>query len=160
MHAIDTTNKHGGIGSKPTGSRVPLIVAGLWLAAWLVGGLDSTTIASPCPSTGLSTVCADLTEPAGVTNLLDTQLTFTKNGTALPVVTIPATAPTGGGVVNNAFATTACASDTYGVTAISRYQLPLGIFNSLSVASVPLSITKDRTTEAACLKPPTNFTLH
>lgn len=115
---------------------------------------------APCPSASVSTVCAEYTEPAGVTNLRGTVVTISKNGVALAPVTIPASAPTGGAVQSTAVDTAACESATYTVSAHSEYSTPLGVMRSLVVNGTPgAGVVKDRTSEQVCFKAPTNFTV-
>ena len=117
--------------------------------------------AALCPPATATAVCADFGEPTGVTNLKDTVVTIKRDGVALPAITIPASSPTGGGVMSTSMPTIACQSDVYTAEAYSQYTTNLGVMKSLVVTSTPgLGVTKDRTGEAACFKVPENFSLH
>jgi len=128
------------------------------VVGWI--GLAGPVDAATCPAAAIGTVCAQWDEPTGVTNLRDTMITISRDATALPAVTIPASSPTGGVVQSTTISTIGCVSDTYTATAVSRYNTPLGIMSSLVVSATPgAGLTKDRTGEAACLLPVTNFTI-
>lgn len=136
------------------------------LGCWLLVIIGSAFCVSQaeaalCPAATVGSVCADLSEPSGVLSLKDTVVTIQKNGKDLPTVTIPATAPTGGGIISTSLPTVACESATYTATAYSEYTTTLGVMKSLSVSSTPgAGVVKDRTTESPCFQAPTNFTVH
>ena len=134
---------------------------GLWLAAILFLGCAGRAEAALCPAASALTVCMDFTEPTGVLNLKETVVTPSRDGAALTPIVIPASSVTGGVVQSTSIPTVVCQSDTYTATAVSNYTTALGVMSSLSVSSSPgIGAVKDRTNEAACFKPPTNFTLH
>lgn len=117
--------------------------------------------AALCPTASNSSICVDFTEPSGVTNLKDTVVTIKRNGGALPSVTIPASAATGGGQMSTSMPTRECQSDTYTAEAYSQYNTALGVMKSLVVQANPgAGVLKDRTGEAVCFKVPVNPTLH
>lgn len=131
----------------------------LALAVVLAGEL-SEAFAASCPVASLGTVCAEYTEPTGVTNLKDVLVTITRDGVDLPAITVPASSATGGAVQSASVSTLSCVTDTYTAHAVAEYATPLGVMQSLSVSTTPgVSVVKDRTGEAACLKPVTNFTI-
>lgn len=136
------------------GRILALLLIGIVSSAWWAE-------AALCPPASATTVCADFSEPTGVTNLKDTIVTIKRDGVALPSVTIPASAATGGGVMSTSVPTIACQSDTYTAEAYSQYTTNLGVMKSLTVTSTPgLGVVKDRTGEAACFKVPENFSIH
>ena len=117
--------------------------------------------AALCPPASALTACFDFTEAAGVTNLQSTTVTPRKNGVTLVPIIIPASVVTGGGVQSSVVSTVPCQSDTYTADAFSSYQVGPLIMNSLTVSATPgTGVLKDRTGEAPCMKPPTNFTVH
>ena len=126
----------------------------------------SLTYAAPadaalCPPASALTACFDFTEAAGVTNLKSTTVTPSKNGVALAPIIIPASIVTGGGVQSSIVSTVQCQADTYTADAFSSYQVGPLVMNSLTVSATPgTGVLKDRTGEAPCMKPPTNFTGH
>lgn len=117
--------------------------------------------AALCPASTSLTVCMDFTEPAGVLNLKETVVTLSRDGVALTPIVVPASSVTGGAVQSTSLPTIGCVSDTYTATAFSNYTTALGVMSSLVVSGTPgVGVVKDRTGEAACFKPPTNFTMH
>lgn len=133
----------------------------LVLALAIVFAVDfSEALAASCPAASIGTVCAEYTEPTGVTNLKDVVVTITRDGVDLPAITVPASSATGGAVQSALVSTLSCVTDTYTAHAVAEYTTPLGIMQSLSVSTAPgAGLVKDRTGEAVCLKPVTNFTI-
>ena len=117
--------------------------------------------AALCPASTSLTVCMDFTEPSGVLNLKETVVTPSRDGVALPPIVVPASSVTGGVVQSTSLPTLGCVSDTYTAKAFSNYTTALGVMSSLVVSSTPgAGLVKDRTGEAPCFVPPTNFTMH
>ena len=139
-----------------------LVLAGLLAYALsLTYAAPSEADAALCPPASALTACFDFTESAGVTNLKSTTVTPSKNGLPLAPIIIPASFSTGGGVQSSVINTVPCQSDTYTADAFSSYQVGPLIMNSLTVSATPgTGVLKDRTGEAPCMKPPTNFTGH
>lgn len=138
-------------------------IAAVWLVIVLAlcGPWLGPAEAALCPASTSLTVCVDFTEPAGVLNLKETVVTVSRDGVALTPIVVPASSVTGGAVQSTSLPTIGCVSDTYTATAFSNYTTALGVMSSLVVSGTPgAGIVKDRTGEASCFKPPTNFTMH
>lgn len=141
------------------GSMKRMYLGGLVLVALLT--YACTAEAALCPAASALTVCADFTEPAGVLNLKETVVTPSRDGVALTPIVIPASSATGGAVQSTTISTLGCANDTYTAKAFSNFTTALGVMSSLVVSSTPGGgLVKDRTGEAVCFLPPTNFTMH
>lgn len=127
----------------------------------MMGVFAGSAEAALCPAASALTVCMDFTEPAGVLNLKETVVTPSRDGVALSPIVIPASSVTGGAVQSTAIPTVGCLNDTYTAKAFSNYTTALGVMSSLVVSSTPgVGVVKDRTGEALCFVPPTNFTMH
>ena len=142
-----------------TGRRIGILVG---IAAILAFGIGEAPAATGlCPPSSAVTICADFSEPSGVTNLKDTVVTFSLDGAAVAPITLNASAATGGGTQSVALTTVACERHTYTASAYSEYTTALGVMKSLSVSATPGGgMVRDRTGEASCFKAPTGFTLH
>lgn len=127
---------------------VGVIIALCVLAYWM-----SPAHAAPCPTVSITLVCMQVTEPTTLTNGLpltdyqETRFYPMKNGAVLPVIAIPATGPSGGGIVSSVLPTTACRKDTYSVDASGKNAV------GESVHTAPLSLIKDRLNEPPCVVP-------
>ena len=125
-----------------------------------IGGVaGAATSTGVCPTASILTVCFQATEPTttkgglplGIPNAyIQTNFYTTIDGTAQPVVSAPATAPGGGGVVNYVLNTTTCQKHVYGFSASGVDNGPGGGEGSQATDS---TVTKDRTTEAGCQVP-------
>lgn len=118
--------------------------------------------AALCPGSSLSTICADFTEGggAGIT-MQSTRVVISRDGAALPAVTIPASSAGGRQTQFTSMPTVACQSDTYTATAQSNYLVGATPFQGLIVSATPgAGLVKDRTGEPACVEAPSNFSMH